>query len=175
MRSDQVIIMRRNLRHSVIACQRHPVTAFRCNEGVTIGKRIRERRDELDLTLAELSKLCDVPPSTLSDIEHERQNSSTKLHKIADALGVHVSWLETGKGARLLSEKSRSAADESALITAHGVHVTLAGARLGAEWDKIEGDDYKKIARELIESLVAAQKRNGKRRKLKPEAEQLPA
>jgi hypothetical protein len=42
----------------------------------------------------------------------------------------------------------------------HGFQVTPEGAHLGEEWDKIQGDAYKKIAREFIEGMVAAQKRD---------------
>lgn len=47
-----------------------------------------------------LAKAAGIAVSTLSDLELDRSQSSTKLHRLAERLGVRVEWLETGKGAK---------------------------------------------------------------------------
>lgn len=67
---------------------------------MTIGARIRQVRDERGISRAELVRLSGVPYPTLAGLENGDQNSSTKLHALAQALGVSVRWLETGQGSR---------------------------------------------------------------------------
>lgn len=55
----------------------------------TFGERIRELRDEKDVSLRELAKKLDVSAAFLSDIELGRRYPSDKvLVKISEALGV---------------------------------------------------------------------------------------
>lgn len=125
-----------------------------------LGKRLRERRNELDFTLEKVAKGSGLGTGTISDLEQGRQKATTKLHRIADILGVRIAWLESGEGPKLAAAEVR---EESQPYSAHGLNITPEGARVGAEWDKIEGDEYKQLAREFIESLVAAQKRASRR------------
>ena len=56
-----------------------------------LGKRIRELREELDLSLRELAKTLDVSAAFLSDVELGRRYPSEKvLIKIAQVLGTSV-------------------------------------------------------------------------------------
>jgi len=132
----------------------------------TIGDRIRKRRKELRLTQGEVGRKAGLATATISDMENGRQRETTKPLGIAQALGVRVEWLTSGEGSMLLVEGEREAAMVRDVVrhTAHGVPVTKEGALVGAEWDKIEGDEYRKLAREFIEGLVAAQKREARRR-----------
>lgn len=59
------------------------------NEAVTIGARIRDRRQEKGLSLQELADRTELTPSFLSQVERDlAEPSITSLRKIADALGV---------------------------------------------------------------------------------------
>lgn len=57
-----------------------------------LGKRIRQLRIENNLTMIELSKLCKVSQSYISDLENGKikNPSIIKIEKIAAALGVPV-------------------------------------------------------------------------------------
>lgn len=123
----------------------------------TIGDRIRKRRIALKLTQGQVAKGGGLSVGAISDMENGYQKSSTKLHNIASFLKVRVQWLETGEGP--MDGEPLAIRESAPSYSAHGVLVTLEGARLGAEWDKIEGEEYKKLAREFIEGIVAAQKR----------------
>lgn len=47
--------------------------------------------------MPDLARKAGIAPSTWYDIENGNQNSSTKLHSIAKALGVTADYLETGR------------------------------------------------------------------------------
>lgn len=72
----------------------------------SIGQRIREEREKQKITRAELARAAGIAATTLSDLELGRSKSTTGLHKIAERLGVRVSWLETGKGSQLEQPKT---------------------------------------------------------------------
>lgn len=96
MRDDQVG-MWLNLRHSVTQGQRVPVTEFRLNaEMETIGDRIRRIRTKKGISRKTLERETGLAYSTIADIENGNQRSSTRLHKIAQALGVTIEELEDG-------------------------------------------------------------------------------
>jgi len=52
------------------------------------------------MSVRELAKKAKLAESTIYDLERGDSQSTTKLHLIADATGVRVQWLETGKGAK---------------------------------------------------------------------------
>lgn len=79
-------------------CQWHPIMIFHNHSGMNIGHRIRQERDARGMSRAELSRRADIKYPTLAGIENGDQANSTRLHAIASALGVTVTWLETGKG-----------------------------------------------------------------------------
>ncbi|MFK3845135.1 XRE family transcriptional regulator [Stenotrophomonas sp. NPDC078853] len=76
----------------------------------TIGSRIRAEREAQEISRNELAKAAGIAATTLSNLELGLSKSSTALHKIARRLGVHVDWLETGKG------KKRVTADAVASV-----------------------------------------------------------
>jgi transcriptional regulator with XRE-family HTH domain len=132
----------------------------------TIGDRIQRRRKEKGIARGELAKAAGLAYSTLADIENGLQQSSTKLHKIAAHLDVPVMWLETGEGpsAQAVSAAIREAAAAyTSPRSVHGINCSPEGAQIGAEWDKIEGEEYRKLARDFVYGLVSAQKRAGRR------------
>jgi transcriptional regulator with XRE-family HTH domain len=62
----------------------------------TFGERIRELRDEKDVSLRELAKKLDVSAAFLSDVELGRRYPSEKvLVKISEALGVAIEDLKS--------------------------------------------------------------------------------
>ncbi len=65
-----------------------------------IGQRIRAARlaHEPQISVAKLAHAVGMAPSTLYDLERGDSESTTKLHLIAEFLGVRVLWLETGRG-----------------------------------------------------------------------------
>lgn len=77
------------------------MTAFRNHLGMdtsTIGQRLRAEREARKVSREDLAKVMGVAVSTLSDLELERSQSTTKLHRAAEFLKVSAKWLETGKG-----------------------------------------------------------------------------
>lgn len=121
----------------------------------TIGENMRARREQLKMTQTEVAKVAHVSTGHISDLENGWSKSSTHLNAIAKALHTSVDALESGKDPR----GGRIVAESSAPYAGPSVPVSDEGARLGAEWDKIQGEEYRKLVRELIEGMVAAQKR----------------
>ncbi|OWB26834.1 XRE family transcriptional regulator [Xanthomonas oryzae pv. oryzicola] len=64
----------------------------------TIGSRVRRERELQGIERRELAAKTGVGYSTLSELERGGMQTTTKLRVIADALGVSLQWLETGKG-----------------------------------------------------------------------------
>jgi transcriptional regulator with XRE-family HTH domain len=74
------------------------------SDGPSIGKRIRQRREELNLSLSALAEKAGVAKSYLSNLESDQGNarpSGQTLYRIAEALGTTISDL---LGTRLLVE-----------------------------------------------------------------------
>lgn len=66
---------------------------------ISIGDRIRQEiESDADKSYAACAKFAGLSKSTMSEIVNGRSKSSTKLHLIAEYLGVTTKWLETGKG-----------------------------------------------------------------------------
>lgn len=86
-----------SLRLSVGQCQRHSVTGIRENQLMTIGERIKKRREDCRMSVRTLARKAEIAPTTLYDLERGDSRSTTKLHLIADVLGVTTRYLETGK------------------------------------------------------------------------------
>ena len=61
---------------------------------ITIGKRIKERRKELHLTLADIKQKTGISTGNLSDIENgNRLPASPTLVQLADALQCSTDWI----------------------------------------------------------------------------------
>ncbi|WP_427852892.1 XRE family transcriptional regulator [Stenotrophomonas acidaminiphila] len=67
---------------------------------MTIGERIKEARKVRGLSRPQLAEAAGIKYPTLAGIENNDQAGTTQLPQIADALGVSVRWLQTGKGPR---------------------------------------------------------------------------
>lgn len=75
-----------------------------------IGRKIKERRVELGLSVRRLADMAGMARTTLYDIERGDQQSSTRLHTLCKVLGLNPEWLDTGRPPRLVSGYSASAA-----------------------------------------------------------------
>ena len=65
---------------------------------MSIGKRIRKRRQELKLTQEDLASALGLTPQHISGIEQDKRNPSlSSLAKLAEELGITVDYLVTGK------------------------------------------------------------------------------
>ena len=61
----------------------------------TLGQRIRERREELDLSLREFAKELECSPPFISDVEHGRRfPSETMLEQMARRLKLSLNELK---------------------------------------------------------------------------------
>jgi transcriptional regulator with XRE-family HTH domain len=134
----------------------------------TLGSRARKRRKELNKTLAEMAKAAGMSPGFLSDLEQDRSKGTTRLNALAAALGLHIDYLETGRGPPLASTPSGLYAVKSPVSTYRVLGHDLTGEALefAEEWNKLEEPARSQIL-VMVESLVAAQIRK-KRRADKP-------
>lgn len=63
-----------------------------------IGKRIRERRKELQLTQNDIKSACGISSGALSEIENGNRTPSIALfHALSEVLSCSMDWLATGK------------------------------------------------------------------------------
>ena len=68
------------------------------NEQIGLGKRVRERRQVLEITQEHLAKALGVTPQHISLMEQEKSAPSlTLLPRLAEELGVSVDYLVSGK------------------------------------------------------------------------------
>ena len=103
----------------------------------TLGQRIRELRDQEDLSLRELAEKVGVSAAFLSDIElGRRYPSDSKLMKIAQALGSSLDELQT--------YDTRPPVDELKRLSAENPTYGLALRRVINK--KISPDDLLKFA-----------------------------
>jgi transcriptional regulator with XRE-family HTH domain len=65
---------------------------------MSIGKRIRKRRQILKMTQQELAEAIGVTPQHISAIEQDKRDPSlSSLGKLAEELGVTIDYLVAGK------------------------------------------------------------------------------
>lgn len=110
MRDFQVgFAMTPSIRDPVGRLQRHTVTEFRHSAVMELpenypvapchlGVRLRFWREFRKKSRAELGSLAGVAPTTLSSIENQAMNSSTRIAQLAEALQINVHYLATGEG-----------------------------------------------------------------------------
>ncbi|MGL4197608.1 MAG: helix-turn-helix domain-containing protein, partial [Allorhizobium sp.] len=67
---------------------------------MTLGERIRERRQALGISRPKLAERTGIPYSTLAGIENGDQQGSTELHRIARVLQCTVDYLVSGREAQ---------------------------------------------------------------------------
>lgn len=112
------------VREPVNECQRLPVSVIRNNTGMprpkdmpdnlnTVGSRVRWWREHRKISRERLAKAAKMAPTTLADLENDRQGGSRKLHLLAAELGLNAHYLESGKG-EPESEYAQEAPQEAA-------------------------------------------------------------
>lgn len=68
------------------------------NEQVSLGQRIRKRRQALQITQQELAQALGMTPQHISAIEQDKWSPSLSLiPKLAEVLGVSTDYLLSGK------------------------------------------------------------------------------
>lgn len=65
---------------------------------MTIGDRIKQARQHRGMSRPKLAEAAGIKYPTLAGIENNDQGATTRLASIAEALGVSIRWLESGKG-----------------------------------------------------------------------------
>ena len=105
-----------------------------------------------------------MAPSTLYDLENGGQQSSTKLHLLADVLKTTPHWLETGKG----SPDAEAKTEVREIVTIYGKDITPDGVRLAQEWEKLD-DEWKAQIVQLVDMLVAKKKRDERKKPVHPD------
>jgi transcriptional regulator with XRE-family HTH domain len=100
--------MNRTLRYPVddrngnVTSRRGPTvgsTAYANEMG--IGRRLKERRLELGLSVKQVADAAGMAATTLYDLEREEQQSTTRLHALCKVLGLSTEWADSGHGHRL--------------------------------------------------------------------------
>ena len=124
------------------------------NWGLTIGARIKSRREEINMPVATLARTVGLAPSTVYDLMRSDSVSSTKLHLIARALGLNVDWLETGKGARLAGESRHGGIKEEA--APYQPPITPKEAEIGRDWGRLR-EPQRSVVATQIQLLLRAQ------------------
>ena len=153
-----------------MSCQRHAVTVSRDTAPMSIGKRLKERRLEKKLTVAQVADGCGMGHSTLYDIERGDQPSTTKLHLLCAFLGLNPLWVEFKRPPRLIADlspakESRKVQEPRTGYTLHGMQTTSEEVEFGIEWGKLD-EPARSLVRQQVMLLVAEQVR-AKRRKAK--------
>lgn len=92
----------------------------------TLGRRIRERRLELNITQEDLSIFLGVTPQYISFIEQNKGLPSIPvLAKLAQALGVSIDYLVSGKESVVTDVISAVKADKFLSIKAKKALINL--------------------------------------------------
>ena len=93
---------------------------------MSIGKRIRKRRQELKLTQDDLASALGLTPQHISGIEQDKRNPSlSSLAKLAEELGITVDYLVTGKEGVIVDTIPAIKADKKLSLESKKALVTL--------------------------------------------------
>ncbi len=137
---------------------------------MSIGRKLKVRREELGLTVKQVAERVGMAGSTLYDLEREEQQSMTKLAALCKLYGLNPDWVEFSRGVRLLTEAPTEAARKSATLTVHGMQVTPEEVEVGIEWGKLD-EPARTAVRQQIYLLVADQVRRKRAAKRKSDRE----
>ncbi len=115
----------------------------------TIGTRLRKERSQQNISRTSLAQMTGVGYSTLAELERGGMQTSTKLRVIADALGVSLRWLETGKGPKEEKGTTSPATKVAAAETSQGyVHVQQLDGEAGMGEGRVN-EDYPEVVRAM--------------------------
>ena len=132
------------------------------NWGITIGARIKSRREEINMPVTTLARAVGLAPSTVYDLMRSDSVSSTKLHLIARVLGLNIDWLETGKGPRLAGESRHGGIKEDTV--SYQPAITPTEAEIGRDWGRLH-EPQRSVVAAQIRLLLRAQNREESRHK----------
>ncbi len=97
----------------------------------TVGERVRAEREARNISRTALAAMTGVGYSTLAELERGGMQTTTKLRVIAEALGVQLSYLETGKGGKEPAASQPAGLDVAKLADLLGtVESAIASARV---------------------------------------------
>jgi transcriptional regulator with XRE-family HTH domain len=124
----------------------------------SVGNRLEERRKELGLSQKELAQRAGTTQPTLSALESGKSKETNFIARLAQQLGVHALWLETGQGPRLVSDPIQeipklSAAEQEIL----DLMQFLTGPQIEAL--KTQMRQQKKENSDLLKALLPLKKR----------------
>lgn len=93
---------------------------------MSIGDRIRKRRQGLKITQQELAEAIGVTPQHVSAIEQDKRDPSlARLARLAEELGVTVDYLVTGKEGGIADPIPAIKADKRLNLKAKKALITL--------------------------------------------------
>lgn len=93
---------------------------------MNIGKRIRERRKDLNLTQEQLARALGLTPQHISVIEQDKRTPSlSSLARLAKELGTTVDYLITGKDSVITETIPTIKADTNLSLKAKKALVSL--------------------------------------------------
>ena len=93
---------------------------------MSIGKRIRKRRQELKLTQENLARALGLTPQHISGIEQDKRSPSlASLAKLAEELGVTIDFIVTGKEGVIIDTIPAIKADKKLTLETKKSLVTL--------------------------------------------------
>lgn len=99
---------------------------------MTLGERIRKRRQELRLTQQQLAEALSVTSQHVSAIEQDKRAPSlTSLARIAEELGVSLDYLITGKEGIITEAIPAIKADKKLKLEVKRALITLVKALRG--------------------------------------------
>ena len=133
---------------------------------MSIGNRLKERRLQLKLSVAQVADGCGMGHSTLYDIERGDQVTTTRLHLLCAFLGLNPLWVEHKRQPRLLADlpaENRKVEEPKTAYTLHGMQVAPEEVEFGIEWGKLD-EPARSLVRQQVLLLVAEQVRNKRRR-----------
>lgn len=81
----------------------------------TLGKRIKQRRNDLKMDRKDLAELVGMSYGALADIENGKANTTKYLSGLARHLRCNIDWLDTGEGPVDLQESRHGSPDPSIL------------------------------------------------------------
>jgi transcriptional regulator with XRE-family HTH domain len=113
------------------------------NPGMSIGQKIKARRDELGLKAVAVAKKAGLSKQAYSSLENGHQHSTTKLGTICQVLGLSPEWVEFGRGPRLIGTPVGSFVPEAAVQSAPQYKTT-----------PTENEDLGGIARDVVEAAL---------------------
>ena len=74
---------------------------------MTIGKRIKELKEKLRITSAEMAQELDIPVRTIGSYERDEAQAGAKFfNALLEKYNVNINWILTGNGDMFISSKT---------------------------------------------------------------------